>query len=135
MDKIPEMVKALAKALPIESIESISMGRTTTHIQGTVVMGNNPATSVVDRHLVHHQIRNLLVLGASAYPTAGLAYPTLMLSALSLLAADYLLAKGAKMPSCRQFFSQLQPVLSYGVMSTVKILSQSPPLCADDRNI
>lgn len=94
-EKIPQMVETLAKALPIEGIESISLGRTTAHIQGTVVMGNDPATSVVDRHLVHHQIRNLLILGSSAYPTASPAYPTVTISALSLWAADHLL-KGVR---------------------------------------
>ncbi len=96
MKQIPKMVETLSKGLPIEGIESISIGRTTAHIQGTAVMGNDPATSVVDRYLVHHQIRNLLVLGASAYPTASPAYPTLTLSTLSLWAADHLLAKGVK---------------------------------------
>ena len=61
-------------------------------IQGTVVMGADPATSIVDGHLVHHQYRNLLVLGASAFPTASPAYPTLTVSALSLWAADHLLS-------------------------------------------
>lgn len=95
MDQIPKMVEKLAQALPIERIESVLVGRTTAHIQGTVVMGNDPAESIVDRHLIHHQLRNLLVLGASAYPTASPAYPSVTLSALSLWAADNLLAKGA----------------------------------------
>jgi choline dehydrogenase-like flavoprotein len=60
-----------------------------------VVMGNDPATSVVDRYLMHHRIRNLLVLGSSAYPTASPAYPTLTLSALSLWAADHLFTRKA----------------------------------------
>ena len=47
------------------------------------------------RHLIHHQYRNLLVLGASAYPTASPAYPTLTVSALSLWAADHLLGGAA----------------------------------------
>jgi choline dehydrogenase-like flavoprotein len=67
------------------------LGTTAAHIQGTVVMGNDPATSVVDRHLLHHQYRNLLVLGSSAYPSASPAYPSLTISALSLWAADHLL--------------------------------------------
>lgn len=94
MDKVPEMIDKLASALPIEKVESISLGRTTSHIQGTVVMGNDPASSVVDRHMVHHKIRNLLVLGSSAYPTASPAYPTLTISALSLWAADNLFKEG-----------------------------------------
>ncbi len=90
-DRIPQMIDKLAEALPIERIYSTSLGTTAAHIQGTVVMGDDPATSVVDRYLAHHQYRNLLVLGASAYPSASPAYPTLTVSALSLWAADRVL--------------------------------------------
>ncbi|MDE2347923.1 MAG: GMC family oxidoreductase [Gammaproteobacteria bacterium] len=93
--QIPKMIDKLAEALPIESVESISLGRTTAHIQGTVVMGADPAGSIVDRYLVHHQVRNLLVLGASAYPTASPSYPTVTISALSLWAADHYFAPRA----------------------------------------
>lgn len=92
VDLVPSMIDQLATALPIESIESISTGRTSAHIQGTVVMGNDAATSIVDRNLVHHRVRNLLVLGSSAFPTASPAYPTLTIAALSLRAADKLFA-------------------------------------------
>jgi len=95
VDRVPKMVDQLAQALPIERIVSIGLGRTTAHIQGTVVMGDDPAASIVDRHLLHHQYRNLLVLGASAFPTATPAYPTLTVSALSLWAADHLRASRA----------------------------------------
>jgi choline dehydrogenase-like flavoprotein len=95
-DRIPQMVDKLSEALPIERIVSTSLGTTAAHIQGTVVMGDDPATSVVDRHLVHHQYRNLLVLGSSANPTASPAYPTLTVSALSLWAADHLLGQTSK---------------------------------------
>jgi choline dehydrogenase-like flavoprotein len=52
-------------------------------------MGSDPTSSVVDRYLVHHKVRNLLVLGASAFPTASPSYPTLTVAALSLWAADH----------------------------------------------
>jgi choline dehydrogenase-like flavoprotein len=84
------MIDKLSEALPIERLVGTALGNTAAHIQGTVVMGNDPATSVVDRHLVHHKYRNLLVLGSSAYPTASPSYPTLTVSALSLWAADHL---------------------------------------------
>ena len=58
------------------------------HICGTTRMGNNRKDSVIDSNLVHHQFRNLLVLGSGAYPTISPANPTLTLSALSLMAAD-----------------------------------------------
>jgi choline dehydrogenase-like flavoprotein len=53
-------------------------------------MGKDPATSIVDGFQIHHQYRNLLVLGASAFPTASPSYPTLTLSALSLWTADHI---------------------------------------------
>jgi choline dehydrogenase-like flavoprotein len=92
-DRIPQMIDKLAEALPIERLVGTSLGTTAAHIQGTVVMGDDPATSVVDRYLIHHEFRNLLVLGSSAYPTASPAYPTLTVSALSLWAADHLLGR------------------------------------------
>lgn len=93
--QIPKMVDKLAEALPIERLVSATIGSTAAHIQGTVVMGNDPATSVVDRFLVDHRYRNLLVLGSSAYPTASPSYPTLTLSALSLRTADHVLGRAA----------------------------------------
>jgi choline dehydrogenase-like flavoprotein len=91
--QIPSMIDKLAEALPIERMVSATLGTTAAHIQGTVVMGNDPATSVVDRHLIDHKFRNLLVLGAGAFPAASPAYPTLTVSALSLWAADHILGR------------------------------------------
>jgi choline dehydrogenase-like flavoprotein len=93
--QIPRMVDKLAEALPIERLVEAAIGTTAAHIQGTAVMGNDPTTSVVDRHLIDHKYRNLLVLGSSSYPTASPAYPSLTVSALSLWAADHILARGA----------------------------------------
>jgi choline dehydrogenase-like flavoprotein len=42
---------------------------------------------VVDKSLVHHKYRNVLVLGSGSFPTITPANPTLTLSALSLMAA------------------------------------------------
>jgi choline dehydrogenase-like flavoprotein len=89
--QVPRMLDSIAGALPIERVARIETGTTAAHIQGTVVMGSDPNSSVVDRYLVHHQYRNLLVLGASAYPSASPAYPTLTVSALALWAADHVL--------------------------------------------
>lgn len=90
--QVPSMIDKLSSALPVERIVNTEMGSTAAHIQGTVLMGDDPSESIVDRYLVHHQYRNLLVLGASAFPTASPAYPTLTVSALSLWAADHLFA-------------------------------------------
>ena len=52
-------------------------------------MGNDPRTSVVDRHGAHHRVRNVLVLGSSMFPTSATANPTLTICALALRAADH----------------------------------------------
>lgn len=62
------------------------------HILGTVMMGDDPSASVVDRWMVHHAVRNLVVLGGSAFPTGSPANPTLTISALALWSADHLFA-------------------------------------------
>jgi len=93
--QVPRMIDKLASALPIERIAYTEVGSSAAHIQGTVVMGDEPATSIVDRYQVHHQYRNLLVLGASAFPTASPAYPTLTVSALGLWAADHVIGTAA----------------------------------------
>lgn len=79
--------------LPIEEIRMRPRVRSTeAHIIGTTAMGNDPATSIVDRNCVHHQVRNLLVLGSSTFPVGGPANPTLTISAQAMRAADMLLA-------------------------------------------
>jgi choline dehydrogenase-like flavoprotein len=93
--RIGQMLDKLSEAIPIERTVHMSEAASGGHIQGTVVMGDDPQDSIVDRYLVHHQIRNLLVLGASAFPTGTPILPTLTVSALSLWAADHYLSKGA----------------------------------------
>ena len=58
------------------------------HIMGTHRMGNDPATSVVDRNGRAHDHPNLFLLGSGVFPTVGTANPTLTIAALALLAAD-----------------------------------------------
>lgn len=78
----------LLEGLPVEEVRFASEPTATeNHIQGTVVMGDDPADSVVDADLLVHDVRNLLVLGASAFPTSPPANPTLTLSAMAIRAA------------------------------------------------
>ncbi len=95
LSKVPDYIHELAKVLPIEEVfyskdfENGQMPRATeAHIQGTVMMGQSKEDSVVDKSLIHHQYRNLQVLGSSAFPTGAPANPTLTLSAMSLMAAE-----------------------------------------------
>ena len=90
LDALESQLPDLLASLPVEKIEVRGLNRTEAHIIGTTVMGDDPATSVLDRHQVHHEVRNLVVLGSGCFPTCGPANPTLTLSALALHAADHL---------------------------------------------
>lgn len=81
----------ILNALPVERYSIYRPPESTeAHILGTTAMGLDPSESVVDRDLVHHRYRNLLVLGGGAFPTTSPANPTLTICALSLRAADRL---------------------------------------------
>jgi choline dehydrogenase-like flavoprotein len=91
LDTLAAAVPKLLEKLPVESIHITDhIEPTQFHIQGTTLMGDDPQQSVVDRNLVHHGVRNLLVLGSSVFPTGAPANPTLTIAALSLYAANRL---------------------------------------------
>lgn len=83
LEKLPELLSAL----PVEQISRRSELATGSHVQGTCRMGDDPDASIVDRDLVHHQVRNLLVLGTAVMPSCGPVNPSLTAAALSLRAA------------------------------------------------
>ncbi|MEX2335734.1 MAG: GMC oxidoreductase [Fulvivirga sp.] len=88
IDKLPENINKNFGFLPVEKIEIDSYSQKTEfHICSTTKMGSNPKDSVIDKNMVHHQYRNVIVLGSGAYPSITPANPTLTLSALSLRAA------------------------------------------------
>ncbi len=57
------------------------------HIMGTVRMGADQASSVVDADGRSHDHKNLYVVGASVFPSVGTANPTLTIAALALKTA------------------------------------------------
>lgn len=92
VEAVKAEVPRIMARLPLEKVTfRDKLGQNGGHIQGTVMMGDDPETSVVDRHLIHHTLRNLLVLGASAFPTGPCANPTLTLCALSLWSARHVM--------------------------------------------
>jgi len=64
------------------------------HLVGAARMGNDPATSVVDRFGRTHDIPNLFVCDGSVMPTQGSANPGLTIQALAARTADYLIQQG-----------------------------------------
>jgi choline dehydrogenase-like flavoprotein len=65
------------------------------HLLGTCRMGNDPATSVVDKSHRAHDVPNLFVVDGSSFVTSGRGQPTLTIQALAFRAAD-LAARAAK---------------------------------------
>lgn len=82
--KLPDILSCL----PVEKIIYEDPHNSEAHILGTTRMSVDAAGGVVDKHLLHHQYRNLFVLGSGAFTTFTPSNPTLTLSALSLYAAD-----------------------------------------------
>ena len=60
------------------------------HLLGTCRMGNDPATSVVDKYHRSHDVRNLFIVDGSSFVTSGRGQPTLTIQALAFRAADHI---------------------------------------------
>jgi len=88
IEKMKENLPKVLACLPVEKIEYLDPYPSEAHILGTTRMSSTAAEGVVDKNLIHHQYRNLFVLGSGSFTTYTPANPTLTLSALSLYAAD-----------------------------------------------
>ena len=64
---------------------------TRSHNMGTTKMGIDPETSVVDEYCRSHDVPNLLIIGASAFPTCGGVNPTATLCAVTLRSMEHLI--------------------------------------------
>jgi choline dehydrogenase-like flavoprotein len=58
------------------------------HLMGTVRMGDNPQTSIVDRWNRAHDVPNLFIVDGSSFVTSAAVNPTSTIGALALRAAD-----------------------------------------------
>lgn len=90
IDATAEALPKLLSHLPVEDIRYRGYWPTLGHIQGTTRMGLSSADSVVDRDLVHHTLRNLVIVGSSTMPSTGSVNVSLTVAALSLRSADRL---------------------------------------------
>ena len=61
------------------------------HLLGTCRMGNDPATSVVDKYHRAHDVGNLFICDGSSLVTSGRGQPTMTIQALAFRAADHLI--------------------------------------------
>jgi choline dehydrogenase-like flavoprotein len=60
------------------------------HLLGTARMGDDPRTSVVDRHHRAHDVPNLFICDGSSFVTSGRGQPTMTIQALAFRAAEHI---------------------------------------------
>jgi choline dehydrogenase-like flavoprotein len=60
------------------------------HLLGTCRMGDDPATSVIDKHHRTHEIRNLFLCDGSSLVTSGRGQPTMTIQALAFRAGEHI---------------------------------------------
>lgn len=66
------------------------------HLLGTCRMGNDPATSVVNRYNRAHDVPNLYMVDGGSLVTSGRGQPTMTIMALAFRAADHLIQAARK---------------------------------------
>jgi choline dehydrogenase-like flavoprotein len=83
-----EALSSVLAPLPVEDVRFLGVRATESHVQGSLRMGTDPASSVVDAKQLHHGVRNLVVVGSSVFPSGSCANPSLTVAALSLRSAE-----------------------------------------------
>lgn len=89
-DRALQFVEEILAPLPVETIRWLPSPDTIggPHIYGTTMMGVDPATSILDADQIHHQVRNLVVVGSGSFPAGSQSNPTLTICAVAMKAAD-----------------------------------------------
>jgi len=91
MDRSMEMLDAVGAIKKVGSYAS--NGQTGgVHLLGTCRMGDDPASSVVDRYNCSHEVANLFMVDGSSLVTSGRGQPTMTIMALAFRAAEYMVA-------------------------------------------
>lgn len=80
-------IEKVLQPLPVERLDFKGMRDTESHIQGSLRMGTDRAHSVLDAKQIHHDVRNLVVVGSSVFPSGPNSNPSLSVAALSLRSA------------------------------------------------
>ena len=60
------------------------------HLLGTCRMGDDPATSVIDRYHRSHDVPNLFLCDGSSLVTSGRGQPTMTIQALAFRAGEHI---------------------------------------------
>lgn len=76
--------------------EPIEYQRSGAHLLGTCRMGDDPATSVVDKFHRSHDVDNLFICDGSSFVTSGRGQPTMTIMALAFRAAEHIATAAGK---------------------------------------
>jgi choline dehydrogenase-like flavoprotein len=87
-DRSAEILEA-AGALKVTKAP-VSGQTSSAHLLGTCRMGNDPATSVVDRYHRSHDVPNLFICDGSSLVTSGRGQPTMTIQALAFRAGEHI---------------------------------------------
>ncbi|MBB6269872.1 choline dehydrogenase-like flavoprotein [Pedobacter cryoconitis] len=89
VENMKKVLPGILSCLPVEKLKYLDPFPNEGHIIGGTRMGQSAADSVVDKNMIHHQYRNVFVLGSGSFTTFSASNPTLTLAALSLYSADH----------------------------------------------
>ncbi len=89
LERTRELLYTLFKKMGATDLEEIEVTWSRHHI-GTCRMGDNPKTSVVDRHLRVHDCPNLYLCGCEVFVTGSPVPPVLTIVALAHRLGDHL---------------------------------------------
>jgi glucose dehydrogenase len=84
-----EIARKILKGAGASDIHETWLGAAA-HQIGTVRMGRDPKTSVVNENLRTHDLENLYLVGSGCFPSATCNHPTLTISALAIRAAEHI---------------------------------------------
>ena len=87
---VREAVRLFRRAGYWKVVTHMFKNENTTHQCGTLVFGDDPATSVLDPFCRAHDLDNLYVVDASFFPSSAAVNPGLTVIAQSLRVADHL---------------------------------------------
>jgi choline dehydrogenase-like flavoprotein len=85
--------ESLEAAGAYETVVAPQIRETGWHLLGTAKMGDDPATSVVDRWGRAHDIPNLYIFDGSIWPTSSGMNPTATIAALALRCSERLVER------------------------------------------
>ena len=92
IEKAKSLLRDLFKQLGAKEVREQELSFSY-HPMGSCRMGDDPATSVIDRNLRVHSSPNLYLAGAAGFVTCGASNPTLTIAALSHRLADHLMVQ------------------------------------------